>query len=65
MFERNELISFIMLAEKCSFGRLFNKPCNVKGFFDIQEYRSRGHTVIEVWGHVVRKPRALKRRAVT
>jgi hypothetical protein len=36
----------------------------IKRFFDIQEYLSRGHTVIEVKGHVVRKPHALERRAV-
>jgi hypothetical protein len=40
-------------------------PCSVKCFFDIQENRSRGHIVIEVEGHVVCKPHALKRRAVT
>jgi len=40
-------------------------PCSVKGFFDIQECRSRGHTIIDVQSHVVRKPDALNRHAVT
>jgi len=34
-------------------------------FFYIQEYRGRGHTDTEVSDHVVHKPHALKRHAVT
>jgi hypothetical protein len=40
-------------------------PCFIKGFFDIQEYRSCRHVIVEIKGHVVRKPHTLKRRAVT
>jgi hypothetical protein len=52
LLERNELISFIILAEKFKFDNLYNKPrCQVisKVFFsDIQEHRSRRHIVVEV-----------------
>jgi len=65
LLERRDLISLIKLDENCNLDSLYSKPvpCSVKGFFDIEENRSRGHT--EVYGHVVRKPHTLKRRAVT
>jgi hypothetical protein len=31
-------------------------PCSVKGFFNVQEYRSCGHIVTEVQGFVIREP---------
>jgi hypothetical protein len=40
-------------------------PYSVKGFFDVQEHRSRRHFIIEVEGHVVRYPHTLQCRAVT
>jgi len=68
LLARNELICFVILAENCSFDTLYSKPgyhVVSKAFFDVQEYRSRGYTVVEVQGHVVRKPPTLKCRAMT
>jgi hypothetical protein len=57
----------VTVAEKRSAESLYNRSgvSNAKSFFDIQEYRSRGHTVIEIQSHVIRKPHTLKCRAVT
>jgi hypothetical protein len=38
---------------------------SVKGFFNIQEYHSRGYSAVNVKGHVNRKPHTLECRAVT
>jgi hypothetical protein len=38
--------------------------CSVKGFFDIQEYRSRINIIIFVYGHVIYKIHAHNYRAV-
>jgi hypothetical protein len=46
---------------------LYNKPrCHVllNAFFNIQEYSSRRHDIIEIQVYVVRKPHTLKCRAV-
>jgi hypothetical protein len=65
---KNELISFIKFVENCNLYNLCNKPgyhVVSTAFFDIQEYRSCGHNVVKVKGHVIRKPHTLKCRAVT
>jgi len=45
LLERNELISFIVLAERFNLISLYSKPGGVKCFFDVQEYRSRREIV--------------------
>jgi len=63
--ESNELISF-MLAEKCNWYNLYNKPGHheVSNSFDIQEYCNHRHTVIEIQCHTVHKPHTMKCHAV-
>jgi hypothetical protein len=39
--------------------------CSVKGFFEVQEYCSCGHIVVEIQGYMIRKPHTLQGRAVT
>jgi hypothetical protein len=51
LLERKETISPIKLVENCNPDNLYRKPrCSVvsKDFFDIQEYRSRRHIVVEI-----------------
>jgi hypothetical protein len=40
-------------------------PYFIKVFFDIQEYRSRRHVIVEIKGHVIRMLHTLKCHAVT
>jgi hypothetical protein len=51
LFERNELISFILPAENCNLDNLYNKPGYYivpKYFFKIQKYHSHRHTVTKI-----------------
>jgi hypothetical protein len=57
LWDKKELINLIKLNENCIFFQLAqqaNVPCSVKGFLNIQELRSRRHSIVEVKGHVVR-----------
>jgi len=40
-------------------------PCSIKGFLNVQEYHSCGHTIVEVHVYIFRETHTLECRAVT
>jgi hypothetical protein len=39
-------------------------PCDIKGFFDVQDHRSHRHFIVEIKWHVVRQIHTLQCSAV-